>query len=218
MKKTALIFLLMSITLSTINAQETSSSISSQDLRKKLLLGVKVGANYSNVYDAQQQSFNADGKFGLVAGGFISIPLGKYIGVQPELLFSQKGFKATGSSVLTGSYSFTRTTSFIDVPILFVVKPTQMFSIVGGPQYSYIIKRKDEFTSGTNTAAQEQEFSNEDYRKNLLSFTGGFEFTMENTVFGIRAAWDLQSNNGDGTSTTPRYKNVWYQATIGIRF
>ena len=27
----------------------------------------------------------------------------------------------------------------------------------------------------------------------------------------------IQNNNGDGTSATPRYKNVWYQATIGLR-
>jgi hypothetical protein len=34
----------------------------------------------------------------------------------------------------------------------------------------------------------------------------------------LRGSWDLKNNNGDGTSTTPRYKNVWYQATVGYRF
>ena len=29
---------------------------------------------------------------------------------------------------------------------------------------------------------------------------------------------DIQNNNGDGTSTTPRYKNVWFQGTLGFKF
>jgi hypothetical protein len=36
---------------------------------------------------------------------------------------------------------------------------------------------------------------------------------MNNIVIGARAGWDLLNNKGDGTSTTPRYKNMWYQAT-----
>jgi len=29
--------------------------------------------------------------------------------------------------------------------------------------------------------------------------------------------WDLMKNNGDGTKTTPRYKNVWAQVSVGFR-
>jgi hypothetical protein len=37
-------------------------------------------------------------------------------------------------------------------------------------------------------------------------------------VLSARSGWDVQRNNGDGTSSIPRYKNVWFQATIGYRF
>jgi len=37
-------------------------------------------------------------------------------------------------------------------------------------------------------------------------------------VLSGRVAWDLYDNNGDGTSTTPRYKNVVGQITLGYRF
>jgi len=43
------------------------------------------------------------------------------------------------------------------------------------------------------------------------------DINLNNIVIGARAGWDLFNNNGDGTSTTPRYKNVWAQATVGIR-
>ena len=59
-------------------------------------LGLKVGANLSNVYDESGQDFVADAKSGLAAGVFLRLPLGKFIGLQPEVMFSQKGFKATG--------------------------------------------------------------------------------------------------------------------------
>src|SRR5674476_584547 len=69
-------------------------------------IGVKAGLNYSNVYDSQGQEYTADGKIGLAGGAFVSIPITPLLGIQPELLFSQKGFQATGS-VLGSDISFT---------------------------------------------------------------------------------------------------------------
>ncbi len=189
----------------------------SPDLRDKFMFGVKGGLNYSNVYDTQGDEFKADPKLGLVAGGFLSIPIGKYLGVQPEILYSQKGFKATGRA-LGSTYEFTRTTSYIDIPLMIQLKPSGMVTIMAGPQYSYLIKQKDVFTNSTASVAQEDEFKNDNIRKNIMSFIGGVDLNLNNFVIGARVGWDVQTNNGDGTSSTPRYKNVWYQATLGYRF
>jgi hypothetical protein len=194
------------------NTQEGNS-----DLRNKLLFGVKVGANYSNVYDSKSEQFNAEAVFGFAAGGFIAIPIGKYFGFQPEVLFSQKGFKSTGT-FLGSTYSLTRTTNYIDIPLLLAFKPSSAITLLAGPQFSYLMKQKDVFSNSVMTNQQEQDFSNENLRKNTLCITGGLDFNFSNIVIGARAGWDMQNNNGDGTSTTPRYKNMWYQATIGFRF
>lgn len=198
-------------------ATQSMAQENGTDFREETQLGFKIGFNYSNVYDAQGENFEADPKFGLAMGAFLAIPLSKYFGLQPEILFSQKGFQATGS-ILGGNYSFTRTTNFIDIPLLFTVKPTSSLTIVGGPQYSYLLKQKDVFANGVTTIEQEKEFENDNIRKNILSFTLGGDINLDHIVIGARACWDVQNNNGDGTSTTPRYKNVWYQATIGYRF
>lgn len=179
-------------------------------------LGIKVGANYSNVYDSQGEQFNADGKVGFVAGGFAEIPLTEYVGIHPELLYSQKGFKASGQYLGAG-YTFTRTTDNIDIPILLTIKPTTMFTLFAGPQFTFLIKQKDVFSSTVLSAEQQQSFSNDNYRKNLMSATAGIGLNMGPVILDVRANFDLQNNNGDGTQTTPRYKNAWYQATIGIR-
>lgn len=186
------------------------------DFREKLQFGLKVGANYSNVYDSQGEAFNANSKFGLAAGAFLAIPITKYIGFQPEILFSQKGFQATGR-ILGSEYNFTRTTSYIDIPLLFSVKPSAIVTLLVGPQYSYLVHQKDVFVNAATSSQQEQEFKNDNIRKNILCFLGGADFNLNNIVLGARIGWDIQNNNGDGTVTTPRYKNVWYQATIGFR-
>ncbi len=183
------------------------------DYSERLSIGLKAGINYSNVYNSEGEEFDTDPKFGFVAGGFLSIPIGKFLGVQPEVLFSQKGFKATGK-FLTNTYTFTRTTSFIDIPILIQLKPSEYVTILAGPQYSYLVNRKDEF----GNISQKEYFKNENVRKNLFCFLGGFDINYDHFVFGARVGWDITKNNGDGTSTTPRYKNVWYQATVGLRF
>jgi hypothetical protein len=188
-----------------------------QDMRSSIHLGPKVGVNISNVYDSESEDFDADPKLGLAAGLFVSIPIGKFLGIQPEALFSQKGFKASGS-ILGSDYTITRTLNYIDIPLLVVVKPSEKFSIVAGPQYSYLMSSKDVFENSLLNVEQEEEFDNDNLRRNTLCFLGGFDINLNSAVIGARVGWDLMQNNGDGSSSTIRYKNVWYQATIGFRF
>ena len=188
-----------------------------QKTRDEFSIGIKVGSNYSNVFDSKGEQFVADGKYGLAAGAFLSLPVGKLIGIQPEVIYSEKGFKATGA-FLGSSYSATRTTTYIDVPILLAIKPISYLTILAGPQYSFLIKQNNNFTGTLATVDQQKIFDNDNIRKNVLGLTGGVDINLSSFVIGARAGWDVQNNNGDGTSTTPRYKNAWYQATIGFRF
>jgi hypothetical protein len=183
----------------------------------QVAFGLKVGTNYSNVYDSKGENFNADSKFGFAAGAFLSIPFSKYIGIQPEVLFSQRGFKGTGT-MFGSTYEITRTTNYIDVPLLVAIKPIESITFLAGPQFSFLMKQRDRFTGPTTNLQQEQEFDNDNLRKNTLCFTGGADINLDHTVIGFRVGWDLANNNGNGTSSTPRYKNVWAQATIGYKF
>ena len=208
MKKLLLIAVAI-IFAANINAQNNSS-----DLRDNLQFGLKAGVNFSNVYDSKNQEFNSDFKIGFATGAFLAIPIGRLIGLQPEILFSQKGYKASGS-FLTVDYKFTHTASYIDIPLLFALKPSANVTLLAGPQYSFLVKQKDVFSSGSFTADQEETFEND---RSVLCFLGGIDFNLNQFVVSGRAGWDLQKNNGDGTSTNPRYKNVWYQVTIGFKF
>ena len=218
MKKAILLIAMVTLTVTGSYAQsETTTTTTTSGNRDKLFFGLKIGTNYSNVYDTQGQDFVADAKFGLAAGGFVSIPLGTYFGVQPEVLFSQKGYKSSGT-FLGSSYTMTRTTDYLDIPILAAFKPIEYVTVLFGPEFSYLMKQKDDFTGGGLSSTQEQTFTNDNYRKNIFGLTGGVDLNVDHLVIGLRTGWDVSNNNGDGTSTTPRYKNMWYQATVGFRF
>lgn len=205
MKKLILLVLVVVITMNNSKAQDSG-----------ILFGFKVGTNYSNQYDSKGGTFTSTSKLGFAGGAFFALSIGKFVGIQPEILFSQKGFTAKGS-ILGTSYDLKRTSNYVDVPILLAIKPLSFVSVVLGPQYSYLLKEKNVFTNAVFTTEQTREFDNTNIRKNILGFIGGVDINLKNLVVGLRAGRDFQNNNGDGTSTTPRYKNAWVQATVGLR-
>lgn len=212
MKKLKLIIVALTCIVYMSSAQETML-----DKRNALAVGLKVGTNYSNVYDSQGDKFAADSKFGFVAGGFLNIPLGTFVGLHPEVLFSEKGFHATGGA-LGLTYDFTRTTRYIDVPLLLELKPSAFISILGGPHYSYLLNQDDVFSSSITSVERQKDFTNDNIRKNIFGITTGIDINISSFVMSVRASWDLQNNNPDGTSTTPRYRNAWLQGTVGYKF
>ncbi|MDQ3047785.1 MAG: PorT family protein [Bacteroidota bacterium] len=214
MKKITLLSAMFVLATTIVTAQDSSNDT---DNREKFQIGFKAGLNYSNVYDEQGDQFQADAKFGFAGGVMADIPFGKYLGLQPAALISQKGFRASGA-ILGGVYVFTRTTTYVDFPLAITLKPSEFFTIMAGPQYSYLLHQRDAFESSTTSYAQEQEFKNDNVRKNMFGVMGGLDINLKHITLGARVNWDVQSNNGDGTSSTPRYKNVWYQGTIGYKF
>ena len=198
-------------------SSQSTSGLPNDAFRTSIYAGIKMGFNLANVYDTKGDQFVADPALGFAAGLFLAVPIGSYFGVHPEILFSQKGFRSTGR-ILGGTYELRRTSSYLDIPLLLAIKPISMLTILIGPQYSFLLQQKNVYKSGSTTIAQQQEFSNESVRKNTLCFIGGIDLNFSKLVVGLRTGWDIQNNSADGVSTTPRYKNYWYQATLGLRF
>jgi len=210
MKKIILMILAVAFMTSYSNAQHNNVNYSSGPQ-----FGLKVGVNYSNIYSTSDE-FTGDPKFGFAAGAFLKLPITRYIAFQPEILYSQKGFTATGN-MLGSAYDLSRTSTFIDVPLLLSFRTSRVVSLVVGPQFSYLVHQKDVFSNSSLTYQEETDFTNDNLRRNVLCFLGGADFNLEHVILGVRAGWDVQENHGNGTSSTPSYKNMWYQATIGFR-
>lgn len=193
------------------------AQVETTENREKSQIGVKAGLSYSNVYDSEGNEFDSDAKYGLHFGAFLKVPIGKSLGIQPEILFTQKGFKGSGK-LLGSSYNFKRTTTFIEIPVLVAFKPSEFITVLVGPQLSFLTKEKYVFTSSALSYSQEQEFKQDDIQKNILGFVFGIEFNLKHLLLSARTGWDILRNKDDGSSETPRYKNVSTLLTIGYSF
>ena len=77
-------------------------------------IGVKGGINVADVStNVVDVSDLVDSKTGFVGGGFVTLGLGSLFAVQPELLYSQKGFKAE-----EGGQSARLNTNYLEIPVL----------------------------------------------------------------------------------------------------
>lgn len=215
---TTVALLLLSMTATSVFAQD-------EDTREDFEVGVKAGVNISNVYDEEAEDFVANSKAGFAGGVFFSIPFNKYFGIQPEVLFSQKGFQSTRrySTGIFGNGSYdvrtSTTTNHIDIPLQLQIKPASFLTLLVGPQYSFVLSKVDKRQdSNGNSNSDTTDYNNDNIRKNIFGVVGGADVNISHLVLSARAGWDLQNNNGDGTNNNPRYKNAWYQFTVGVKF
>ena|SRR5436190_7172468 len=209
--KKVIALIALAVTGLTFNATAQDGSATENKVR----FGLKAGFNVSNIYDQQGNNTNTDAKLGLAGGAFLHVPLGSVLGFQPEFLFTQKGFRGTGQ-ILGTEYEFSRTTSYFEVPLLLTIKPGANVALVVGPHFSYLLAQRDAIKSGDFTAVQDQSFSNDNPRRNTMGLTAGADFYLHPVILAARVGWDITDNNGDGTSTSPSYKNVFLQLCIGF--
>lgn len=201
-------------------AQDDTYSYSRNDLEDQRRLphfGIKAGVNLANIYDTQSEDLSDTYKIGFVGGLFFSIPIGSFLGIQPEVLYSKKGYKGSGN-ITTATYRYTRNFDYIDVPLLLQIKPAESVSIVAGPIFSWLLNKRFTFDEGTISVEDQTALKNSNIRKNTFGVTGGLDFNLYPVVLSGRVGFDLRDNNGDGTSTDPRFKNAWIQATVGLIF
>lgn len=175
--------------------------------------GVKGGLDVSNIIRTNDPNFSTSYVTGFNAGITLEIPIVGPLGVQPEVVYAQKGYKAT---VPTGDY--TQTNNFIDIPLLARLKLADNFAVVLGPQFSFLTSTKSVYSNGISTTVQKQYNDDADnFRKAIVGGAIGFSVDLSKSVdFHARYALDLQKNNGDGTSQTPEFKNQVFQ--FGLAF
>ncbi|MEJ6982028.1 porin family protein [Pedobacter sp. P351] len=182
-------------------------------------LGARVGVNFSNIIKTGDSDFETDFKPGLHAGITLDIPLVDRLSFAPELMFSQKGYKTNGSSLLGGDNEYSVTTNFIEVPILLKINAASGFNIHLGPQVSFLTSTTESFKTGSDEYKTKIKEENDNLKKNILGGVIGAGFNVgARTSLVARYALDFQKNNEDGSSETPLYKNQVIQLGLGFKF
>ena len=147
--------------ITTMNAQDNTIPKSNG--------GIKGGYNLAAV------SFDGDGEteqrhgfhIGVYGESFIS----ESFSIQPELMYSQQGYKITNSSG-----TFTQKLDYINLPLMLKAYPSKNFFLEAGPQIGLAVSHKEEY-DGLFSGSQEYDPNNFDWGMN---FGGGFK-----TDYGI---------------------------------
>lgn len=180
--------------------------------------GVKGGVNFSNIIKTNDENFNTEFKPGINAGIFLEIPIVSSLAFAPELMFSQKGYKTSGTSLLGGANEYSVTTNFIELPVLAKINASDKFNIVLGPQVSFLTSTKETFKQGSDSYQNTIREENDNLKKSLFGGVVGLGINLtEKMSLNGRYALDFQKNNENGTTETPRYKNQVYQVSLGFK-
>ncbi|WP_240337107.1 porin family protein [Rufibacter psychrotolerans] len=155
--------------------------------------GVKGGLNYSNLSGDLKDESRFNNKVGFHAGVYFNAPIvGDFFSIQPEILYSNKGFKyddveRTGLLGVKERYEGTANFNYIDVPVLARVKAGSLF-FEAGPQVSYLLNVNDktkvfqstngsDFTEVDRTVDQKSKSGYSDFE---IGYAAGLGFATAN--------------------------------------
>lgn len=213
----------LALALAAVASVGLASSAQAQGIR----FGLKAGANLSNLAGNLNNQDIYKNKFGFVGGAMLNVGLvDKVLSLQPEVLFSQKGFKYADNSFTVGGntnrYSGSRTYNYIDVPVLLKVQAAGLF-FEAGPQYSYLLNVRDNSSYSVNgnpiaSSAANQNLDN--VRRNEIGYAAGLGYEASNG-FNIDVRYngsftDFAKDGYNGSNQDLRNaRNSVFQASIG---
>ncbi|RSK23868.1 porin family protein [Hymenobacter metallilatus] len=192
---------------------------------QSIRFGLKGGGNLSNLSGDLTDEDRYENKVGFHGGAMLNIGLldDGFLSVQPEVLFSQKGFKfAENQAFGLYQYSGSRTYNYIDVPVLLKIN-ADGFYFEAGPQYSYLMKVKDETKrsiNGTvfNTYSGTTDLSN--VNRNEIGYAAGLGFQSDaGFLIGLRyngSLTDFAKDGYTGDADVRNARNSVFQASVGF--
>lgn len=150
-------------------------------------IGLKAGLNYSNVAGELTKESTYQSKIGFHGGLTSNFKLlGEFLSLQPELLYSQKGYNYRNDEVTIDGIEYENkgkvNFSYLDLPVLARIKKGGIY-FEGGPQLSYLVSIQEKTEVSVNNIED----------KNVRSIDKG---NMEDFEIGYAAGIGFQAGNG----------------------
>ena len=176
--------LIVGIIALVLSAMVIPISLIAQDART----GIKGGLNVSNLYIDDVSDENLRPGFHL--GVFTQLPISDFFVIQPEVLYSTKGARATYDADivdLEGEYKFNL--NYVDVPILATFKLGESADIQVGPYISYLVSTNVS-TSG-DVLDGTSELNRDNFNRIDYGLSAGFELNFNAISVGTRYNYGL---------------------------
>jgi len=194
---------------------------------QSLRFGIKGGANLANLAGNLTNQNQYKNRFGFHGGALLNIGLvdDDFFAIQPEVLYSQKGFNYQGGSLTVGSSTFASTGGvrydYIDVPVLLRLKTNGVFFELG-PQYSYLLQVSSDRSitqNGQVVAGSQGQVTNLDnVRRNELGYAAGLGYQSNaGPMLGLRynGAFTDFARDGYSNNEFRNARNSVFQLYVG---
>jgi Outer membrane protein beta-barrel domain len=171
-------------------------------INAQMRFGVKGGVNLASI-STSDKTVSTSSALGFHGGIVLDAPLSESISIQPNLLFSQKGFSLDASGI-----SSKVTFNYIEVPVNFLFNATDALTIGAGPFLGYALSASAKTTFNGQTQTTDVDFDNKSQRIDYgLNITAGYE-VIEGLVISANYSLGLANINKDATtSSTNTIKN-----------
>ncbi|MDB5137533.1 MAG: PorT family protein [Mucilaginibacter sp.] len=175
-------------------------------------VGIEGGLSIANTVSSFNENYSTNSILGFNAGITAEIPLMYPLSFEPEVLFSQKGYKG-----YTTDGTFTQRNNYIDIPLLAKFRLVRGFNFLVGPQINIPVSNTTTFNNGFNTSSETSYADNSN--KSYVAGVVGFSVDLNpNVDIHARYVIDLSSNTQDANSPIPDYRNQVWQFGLGIKF
>lgn len=158
---------------------------------------------------------------GFFGGGYVNIPLGGDLSVEPAVYYSLKGYELRGAlnikglDVLSANAKAQLQSQYIDIPVLLKANVGGL-QVFAGPQFSYLAKADLKTTAGVlgvnllkNTTDATSQFNRWD-----AALTGGVGYQFNNGI-NIMASYDYGLSKVDAGQKLNSY-NHGFKVGLGI--
>ncbi|GAB3561003.1 porin family protein [Spirosoma luteolum] len=178
-------------------------------------VGIKGGLNASSLFYNSPSASNKNERIGFNAGVFAQAPLGEFLAIQPELLYTTKG-AAADFNVLGATGRNTFKLNYAELPILLTFKLGQAVELQAGPYAAYLLNSNvnSNGSFGTGTAA----INRDNFNKVDYGLAGGLNIYFGKAFIGARYGQGLQkiANSGAAQTLLGNAKNSVGMLSVGL--
>jgi hypothetical protein len=182
-------------------------------------IGAKGGVTFADVPKfaemLEDEGGSADMRIGAAFGGSLAVTLGGVVGLQTEVLYTQKGLKADAPSGIDETFHLRL--DYIDIPVLLRLGPT------GGKGLQFLVGPSFNFNTSAKTVLEGAVDADDDIKDDIEDFEIGLVFgagyygsvvTVEGRYQeGLTDIADFRDFSDDVT-----YKNRTFLVLFGVRF
>jgi hypothetical protein len=192
--------------------------------------GVKAGMNIATL--GGDDANGLDSRTGLVVGGLVNYRLTDMLSIQPEILYTQKGTKASETDPDFGTFEFTLKTDYLEIPVLLkldvpVGAPELRPTLHVGPTFAFEVGCEVDFSgmgiSGSVDCDAGDEFDEDGFadRRKFdmgLGLGGGLDVAFGGGTLMIEARHTLGLQSLDKSDNGADLKHRVWSITFGYRF